>query len=1352
MNKSHKSIWNESLGTYVAAAETAGGAGRKTSSGRKARRVPPRAHAGQLALEQRIVFDAALPASLVEVQSESSAGSDPVWAELDQLQAEASQAEPADHVADDEATELHAAATEVPVEDERPGDAETVEADQVERVEIIFVDALVEGVAEHLAWHPGEVYVLDADRDGVEQMAEILNGRNGIDAIHIISHGSAGRLELGNATLDTDSLSREYADELSVIRAALSDEADLLLYGCDVSSTAEGQAFVGALAEATGAEVAASGDATGAASMGGDWVLEFNVGGAIETTVISATEYAGVLAAAVDTGAGAVLAVVGKQIYSIDVATGKGTLLTTVPATVGGVNTGDRGQNCLAANQDNGLIYYCAEFVVNFTANTALFAYDYVNDQHILVDANLGDHGVVVGNQGMGGGGAMFANGALYYGVESNFGGDGVGLDSEDAIYRITFAADGRSVVSATNFIPNIDSNDWGDLGYDPDTNEVLSLNGTTVNRFDADTGVFIGTATLPFGGQMGRDQLGNTYVVGAAMQSFDASTDTWGTSVTLTTDGTTPLGPVFDAAGWTPPTAALGDRVFSDTNANGIFDGTDSGIAGVTVQLVDDVNNNGAIDAGDRILATDTTNASGEYLFTGVLPGNYIVQVTDTGGVLGVGHTYTTAGGNTNANVDVAAIGSTNLTIDFGLINRAPVNVVPGPQVSAEDGTLVFPGLSVSDPDSNLSTTQLTVTNGVLNVSLAGGASISAGANGTSTLTLSGTAAQINAALASVGYQPTANYFGPAVLTVQSSDVGGLQDTDTVDITVTSVNDVPGIVPGNEIPNQNNNDNEAITPLDVSGTFADVDTTDVLSYSATGLPTGITLDANTGIISGTLDNSASQGGPGSDGIYSVTVTADDGNGGTVSDTFTWTVLNPAPTATENAYTVAEDAAVAVIGNALSDDTGAGVDSDPDADTLVVTPQTGVPGNNGGLFSIDAAGVITFDPAGDFEALAVGQSTTTALSYEISDGEGGTATATITVTINGVNDVPLATDDGPIATNADTPVAGNVLPNDSDIDGDLLTVTGFTVAGDPATYLAGETASIAGVGSLAIQGDGRFTFIPAPGYGGPVPSATYTITDGNATDTAVLSFSDVPVVPPAPAPDHPDWEDPVSPGRPMAPPAGSELHVLRAVSEASNERGMFAMALGAVQLNSPLLGEVMSQLPDSLMFESSTWVDQVGLLQEPGRGEVQVITPALYVQHAVRHEPIVTESGLFVQHAVRSAQLESRVRNAMIDAHQSATPGFASLLDPFALGAPKPELATAQAVEEQQPQARAQQAVASSEREAATQAVASVKDGPAQKALELPRTAPGFRAQVERFAKDRLHGSRPITRPTTVKS
>ena len=156
-------------------------------------------------------------------------------------------------------------------------------------------------------------------------------------------------------------------------------------------------------------------------------------------------------------------------------------------------------------------------------------------------------------------------------------------------------------------------------------------MNGTSVNltRYSLNAGGTAATATTLItvattNTQAAETQAGNNYLLSTGLQQYNPTTGALiGGSVAITTNGTTALGALNDAAGWTPPTASIGDRIFTDTNSNGVFDGTDSGIAGVTVQLVDDVNNNGVIDAGERILATDTTNATGNYLFTGVLPGN---------------------------------------------------------------------------------------------------------------------------------------------------------------------------------------------------------------------------------------------------------------------------------------------------------------------------------------------------------------------------------------------------------------------------------------------------------------------------------------------------------------------------------------------------------------------------------------------------------------------------------------------------------------------------------------------------------------------------------------------------------
>ncbi|WP_166454860.1 Ig-like domain-containing protein [Duganella aquatilis] len=133
-------------------------------------------------------------------------------------------------------------------------------------------DALAAGVADDVL-----VVKLASWRDGVEQIATVLRDYQGLDSIQIISHGAAGQLQLGNTVLDAAHL-EQYQAAVREWGAALSDDGDLLLYGCDVAAGVAGQSFVEALAHVSGADVAASTNLTGAH---GDWDLEYH-SGAIE--------------------------------------------------------------------------------------------------------------------------------------------------------------------------------------------------------------------------------------------------------------------------------------------------------------------------------------------------------------------------------------------------------------------------------------------------------------------------------------------------------------------------------------------------------------------------------------------------------------------------------------------------------------------------------------------------------------------------------------------------------------------------------------------------------------------------------------------------------------------------------------------------------------------------------------------------------------------------------------------------------------------------------------------------------------------------------------------------------------
>ena len=128
-----------------------------------------------------------------------------------------------------------------------------------------------------------EVVVLDADRDGIEQVSDILADRSDLTAVHFIAHGTGGQINLGNTWLNSAIL-QQNIDPISEWGKALTGAGDILFYGCNIAADGAGQSLLNTIADLTGADVAASDDLTGSAKSGGDWVLEYE-NGEIETDV-----------------------------------------------------------------------------------------------------------------------------------------------------------------------------------------------------------------------------------------------------------------------------------------------------------------------------------------------------------------------------------------------------------------------------------------------------------------------------------------------------------------------------------------------------------------------------------------------------------------------------------------------------------------------------------------------------------------------------------------------------------------------------------------------------------------------------------------------------------------------------------------------------------------------------------------------------------------------------------------------------------------------------------------------------------------------------------------------------------
>ena len=279
------------------------------------------------------------------------------------------------------------------------------------------------------------------------------------------------------------------------------------------------------------------------------------------------------------------------------------------------------------------------------------------------------------------------------------------------------------------------------------------------------------------------------------------------------------------------------------------------------------------------------------------------------------------------------------------------------------------------------------------------------------------------------VTYTPAANYNGPDSFTYTIGDGNGGSATATVKVTVTGVNDGPVAV-----------DDAATTAEDTAVSVAvltndtDLDG-DTLAVSSVSTPAhGTAVIAGTGV---TYTPAVNYNGP-----DSFTYTVGDGNGGSATATVSVTVtgVNDGPVAVDDAATTAEDTAVSV--TVLTND------SDLDGDTLVVSACQHAGARHGGRRPGPRS---LYTPAANYNG-------PDSFTYTVGDGNGGSATATVTVTVTGVNDGPVAVDDA-ATTAEDTAVSVTVLTNDSDLDGDTLSIASVTTPAHGTAVVEGLRSS-----------------------------------------------------------------------------------------------------------------------------------------------------------------------------------------------------------------------------------------------------------------------------------------------------
>jgi VCBS repeat-containing protein len=244
-----------------------------------------------------------------------------------------------------------------------------------------------------------------------------------------------------------------------------------------------------------------------------------------------------------------------------------------------------------------------------------------------------------------------------------------------------------------------------------------------------------------------------------------------------------------------------------------------------------------------------------------------------------------------------------------------------------------------------------------------------------------------------------------------------------------------------------------------------------------------------------------------------------DGSGGSAQATVMITVdpVNDAPVVGTDSFTVAEDNVLAITpaNSVLAND------SDIEGEPLTVTSSPVTSPNNGVLI-LNPDGTFTYTPNPNFSG-------TDSFAYEVADASGSVSQATVTITVDPVADSPIGVDDAVFAQ-ADTPLImglSELTANDTDADGDILTLTSFS---QPTQ------------GSLVNNGDGTLVYVPNASFTG-VDTFTYTLTDPSGRQSTALVVVNVspngsisPIDPVDPTDPLPEFE----PTEPLAPVEGSE--------------------------------------------------------------------------------------------------------------------------------------------------------------------------------------------------------------------
>jgi VCBS repeat-containing protein len=968
-----------------------------------------------LSLEQRLMFDAAAAATAAEVQSEQVA--------QDQAEAAVSSEGTAESTTPEQQESqelLHA------IGSYSPGESST---------EVVFVDPTVPDYESLLAgMGPNvEVVVLDASRDGVEQIAESLTGRSGIDAIHLISHGDAGTLQLGTGTLNAETMSTRYADEFTTIQQALSEQADILVYGCNFAEGEVGQAAVARLAELTGADVAANSDRTGHIDLGGDWKFETQVG-SIETdlaiTDAAQMDWKGILTTET----------VGDQFSSSSYDNHDGTQKWASDwfETDAGGDGASGGDVHVASSQlriDAGSVGNQASRQVDLSGTSgAILTFDYTNslsgsDQiEIRVSADGKTYTTLIdgvfspkSNAGSGAvkldiSGYASASTTIQFIVTGVGGGDSLSVDNVQVSYD----------TGAANSAPTISSNGGGTTASV--TVGENSTVVTTVTATDVDAGHTLGYS-IAGGADAGRFTINNStgQLSFASAPSYEAPADSGGNNVYDVTvqvsDGqggtdTQALAVTVANVNEAPTDLALSANTVAENAANGTVVGTVSGTDS---------------DTGDTRTYSLTDNAGGRFAIN-----------SSTGQITVANRSLLNYESATSHNLTVRVTDSGGLTYDETFtINVTDFNEA-APRITSNGGGATA---LINIAENATAVTRVTASDADTRQTLA--YSIVGGADAAKFT--------INSSTGALSFVSAPNYEVPTDsggnntydVTVQVSDGNGGVDSQAISVTVTAVNERP-----TDLSLSANTVAEHAANGTVVGTVtgSDPDAGDTKSYSLTNTAGGrFAINRTTGAL--TVANSTLLNYEAATS-HAVTVRVTDRGGLTYDETFTinLTNVNEAPTGTNATVTITEDTShVLTAANFGFSDVDAGdalsavrIDTLPTAGTLTLSGTAVTAGQV--ITTADlAAGQLVFTPAADANGTGYARMT---FSVRDSTNLYDPTPNTLTVNVTAVNDRPtdLSLSANTVAEHAaNGTVVGTVTGSDPD-------------AGDTKSYSLTNTA------------------------------------------------------------------------------------------------------------------------------------------------------------------------------------------------------------------------------------------------------------------------------------------------------